>query len=148
MGSRSTGGPAASWRSSCQPPPSGCACPTCRAATATLLPATTIDPTDNSWQELLALLATVEPAELVDPIVGAERLLYRLFHEHGVRVFEGVKVADECSCSRDKVRGILGGFSAEEIKDSIEDGVIKVSCEFCSKAYEFDPAEFAPANGE
>jgi molecular chaperone Hsp33 len=106
------------------------------------------DPTDNSWQELLALLATVEPAELVDPIVGAERLLYRLFHEHGVRVFEGVKVADECSCSRDKVRGILGGFSAEEIKDSIEDGVIKVSCEFCSKAYEFDPAEFAPANGE
>ena len=100
------------------------------------------DPTDNAWQELLALLATVEPAELVDPSVGAERLLYRLFHEHGVRVFEGVKVADECSCSRDKVRGILGGFSAEEIKDSIEDGVIKVSCEFCSKAYEFDPAEF------
>ena len=100
------------------------------------------DPTDNSWQELLALLATVEPAELVDPSVGAERLLYRLFHEHGVRVFEGVKVADECSCSRDKVRGILGGFSAEEIKDSIEDGAIKVSCEFCSKAYEFDPAEF------
>ena len=47
------------------------------------------DPTDNSWQELLALLATVEPAELVDPSVGAERLLYRLFHEHGVRVFEG-----------------------------------------------------------
>ena len=100
------------------------------------------DPTDNSWQELMALLATVEPAELVDPIVGAERLLYRLFHEHGVRVFEGVKVADECSCSRDKVRGILGGFSAEEIRDSTEDGAIKVSCEFCSKAYKFDPAEF------
>ena len=100
------------------------------------------DPTDNAWQELLALLKTVEPAELVDPSVGSERLLYRLFHEHGVRVFEGVKVADECSCSRDKVRGILGGFSAQEIEDSIEDGAIKVSCEFCSKAYEFDPAEF------
>jgi len=100
------------------------------------------DPTDNSWQELLALLKTVEPAELVDPSVGAERLLYRLFHEHGVRVFEGIKVADDCSCSRDKVRGILGGFSPEEIKDSTEDGRIKVSCEFCSKAYEFDPAEF------
>jgi len=59
-----------------------------------------------------------------------------------VRVFEGIKVADDCSCSRDKVRGILGGFSAQEIKDSTEDGRIKVSCEFCSKAYEFDPAEF------
>jgi molecular chaperone Hsp33 len=104
------------------------------------------DPTDNSWQELLALLATVEPAELVDPSVGAERLLYRLFHEHGVRVFEGVKVEDECTCSREKVRGILGGFSAQEISDSTENGRISVSCEFCSKAYEFDPAEFHPAN--
>ena len=91
---------------------------------------------------MLALLATVEPAELVDPSVGAERLLYRLFHEHGVRVFEGVKVVDECSCSREKVRGILGGFSAEEIEESTENGTIQVSCEFCSKAYEFDPADF------
>lgn len=103
------------------------------------------DPSDNSWQELLALMATVEPTELIDPTVGAERLLYRLFHQQGVRVFEGVHVFDECSCSRDKIRSILEGFTAEEIRDSIEDGAIKVDCEFCSKAYAFDPAEFAAA---
>lgn len=100
------------------------------------------DPIDNSWQELLALLATVEPAELIDPTVGTERLLYRLFHEHGVRVFEEIRVADRCSCSSDKIRGILGGFTAEEIKDSTEEGRIRVECEFCSKSYEFDPADF------
>ncbi|TIU36735.1 MAG: Hsp33 family molecular chaperone, partial [Mesorhizobium sp.] len=66
------------------------------------------DPVDNSWQELLALLGTIEPTELIDPTIGAERLLYRLFHEHGVRVFGGVPVADQCSCSKDKIRGILG----------------------------------------
>jgi molecular chaperone Hsp33 len=104
------------------------------------------DPTDNAWRELLALLATVEPTELIDPTVGAERLLYRLFHEHGVRVFDGVKVADECSCSRERVRGVLGRFSAEEIDESIENGRISVTCEFCSKTYEFDPAEFRSAN--
>ncbi|MER8681034.1 Hsp33 family molecular chaperone [Mesorhizobium sp. M1405] len=103
------------------------------------------DPTDNSWQELLALLGTIEPTELIDPTIGAERLLYRLFHEHGVRVFGGVPVADQCSCSREKIRGILGGFSAEEIRDSTEDGSIHVACEFCSKQYDFDPAEFAAA---
>jgi molecular chaperone Hsp33 len=103
------------------------------------------DPTDNSWQEVLALLATIEPSELIDPTVGAERLLYRLFHEHGVRVFEGVHVVDQCSCSREKIRGILDGFSAEEIVESTENGAIKVNCEFCSKAYEFDPTEFAAA---
>lgn len=98
---------------------------------------------DNSWQELQALMATVEPTELIDPTIESERLLYRLFHEHGVRVFEGVRVADECSCSQSKIRGILEGFSAVEIADSTEEGRIRVSCEFCSKAYDFDPAEFA-----
>jgi molecular chaperone Hsp33 len=106
-------------------------------------PGHTADPTDDSWQEAQALLGTIEPTELIDPTVGAERLLYRLFHEHGVRVFKGVHVADQCSCSRDKIRGILDGFTAEEIKDSVEDGTIRVDCEFCSKSYEFDPTEFA-----
>lgn len=99
------------------------------------------DPTDNSWRELLALTSTIEPAELIDPTVGPERLLYRLFHEHGVRAFDGVRVIDDCSCSRSRVRSILDGFSAEEIDESIENGRIHVKCEFCSKSYEFDPAE-------
>ena len=100
-------------------------------------------PADNSWQELLALLGTIEPTELIDPTVGAERLLFRLFHEHGVRAFDGVQVADECSCSKGKIRGILEVFSAEEIRESTEDGKIHVACEFCSTQYDFDPAEFA-----
>ncbi len=97
---------------------------------------------DNAWREVLALIGTIEPDELIDPTIEPERLLYRLFHEHGVRVFAGVQVADECSCSRERIRGILEGFSAEEIAESTEDGVIRVNCEFCSKGYEFDPAEF------
>lgn len=99
-------------------------------------------PQDAAWQEALALLATIEPGELVDPAVGTERLLYRLFHEHGVRVYEGLGVIDNCSCSREKIRTILENFSAEEIADSIDEGKIRVSCEFCSKGYEFDPDEF------
>lgn len=103
-------------------------------------------PNDESWRELTALMATIEPTELIDPSVGAERLLYRLFHEHGVRVFESAEVADECSCSREKIAGILSGFTAEEIHDSIVEGVIEVGCEFCSKSYVFDPADFLSRN--
>jgi len=101
---------------------------------------------DGAWHEAVTLLSTVEASELLDPTVESERLLFRLFHEHGVRVFEGVPVLDQCSCSRDRIRGILEGFTAEEIVDSIEDGEIRVSCEFCSKKYEFDPAEFVTSN--
>ena len=91
------------------------------------------DPTDNSWQELLALVATVEPTELVDPIVGAERLLYRLFHEHGVRVFEGVKVADECSCSREQgprhPRRLLGRGDQGQHRGRRDQGQLRVLLE-------------------
>jgi molecular chaperone Hsp33 len=99
-------------------------------------------PEDDSWQEALALLRTVQDDELLDPSVGTERLLYRLFHEHGVRVYEGVDVIDQCSCSREKIKSILDGFTAEEIVESTEDGAIRVSCEFCSQEYDFDPADF------
>lgn len=97
---------------------------------------------DQAWLEAVALVGTVEHTELLDPDVGSERLLFRLFNEHGVRVFEGTHVEDKCSCSEERIRGILDGFTAEEIVDSTEDGAIRVSCEFCSKAYEFAPEEF------
>ena len=103
----------------------------------------TPDVADDAWNEVRLLLATIEPDELLDPTVGAERLLYRLFHEHGVRVFAGSDVRDDCSCSSEKIRSVLDSFSAEEIADSIEDGAIRVSCQFCSKEYVFDPGQFA-----
>ncbi len=98
---------------------------------------------DDAWAEVTALTASIGDDELTDPEVGVERLLYRLFHERGVRVFEGVTVADRCRCSREKLGAVIGGFTAEEIADCIEDGAILARCEFCSAEYRFDPEEFA-----
>lgn len=103
------------------------------------------DPTDDAWNEVRSLLGTISPDELFDPTVSPERLLYRLFHEHGVRVFEGSPVIDDCSCSQEKIRSILDSFTPDEIVESTIDGVISVSCEFCSKKYEFTQADFIPA---
>jgi molecular chaperone Hsp33 len=97
---------------------------------------------DDSWMEVKALMATVEPAELVDPQVSVELLLYRLFNERGVMAFPATKVFDECACSREKIHGVLAGFTAQEIKDSVEDGKISVACEFCSTTYVFAEDEF------
>ncbi|PRD41031.1 Hsp33 family molecular chaperone [Phyllobacterium phragmitis] len=97
---------------------------------------------DDDWLEVKSLVGTIESSELTDPQVGTERLLYRLFHERGVRVFQSVPIIDDCSCSREKIRDVLSSFTAEEIEDSIEDGKIAVTCEFCSTLYEFDPKEF------
>lgn len=102
----------------------------------------TVKPSDDHWTEVKALMQTVESVEMTDPEVGAEKLLYRLFHEHGVRVFEPTQVIDHCSCSEEKVESVLRSFSAEELDASVEHDEIIVKCEFCSTVYRFDPSRF------
>ena len=99
-------------------------------------------PEDDAWTEAKALVATVEDHELVDPQVSSERLLYRLFHERGVRVFEPQPVREACRCSRDRIMSMMRNFSAGDRHDMIgDDGRIRVTCEFCSRSYDLDPAE-------
>ncbi len=103
---------------------------------------------DDNWTEARSLVATIDADELTDPQVGAERLLYRLFHERGVRVFEPQKVYDRCSCSRDKIAGVLRGLDAEEVDQGFEDGVITVTCEFCSQVYRYTAEEVETVRAE
>jgi molecular chaperone Hsp33 len=96
-------------------------------------------PEDDAWVEGQALVATIADVELIDPALSSERLLYRLFHEHGVRVFRPAAVEARCSCSRERVDSILRSFSPEDRAGMVEDGRILVTCEFCNAKYEFSP---------
>jgi molecular chaperone Hsp33 len=96
---------------------------------------------DEAWIEGRALAATVEDLELIDPQLSSERLVYRLFHEHGVRVFRHRTLQAECSCSRDGVETMLRSFSQDDRDHMVQDGVISVTCEFCSAHYAFAPGE-------
>ena len=96
---------------------------------------------DDAWTEGQALIATVEDVELIDPELPGERLLYRLFHERGVRVFSTQPLDAKCSCSRDAVASMLKSFAPNDRAEMVEDGKVKVTCEFCSSTYEFTPEE-------
>jgi molecular chaperone Hsp33 len=98
---------------------------------------------DEAWVEGRSLIATVEDVELIDPSLSSERLLYRLFHQHGVRVFKASDVAARCSCSRDSVTNMLKSFTQADRDEMVQDGVIAVTCEFCNSRYVFAPAEVA-----
>ncbi|HVX99334.1 MAG TPA: Hsp33 family molecular chaperone [Pseudorhodoplanes sp.] len=95
---------------------------------------------DDAWVEGRSLIATVEDLELIDPAVSSERLVYRLFHERGVRVFRNAEIVAKCSCSREGVFSMLRSFPAEDRADMVENGSISVTCEFCNETYVFDPA--------
>ncbi len=104
-----------------------------------------IVPEDDAWVEGQALLSTVDDVELIDPDLSSERLLYRLFHEHGVRVFRSGAVEARCSCSRERVENMLRSFPPVDRASMVEDGRILVTCEFCNAKYEFTPAEVGAA---
>ncbi len=99
-------------------------------------------PENDAWVEAKTLAATVEDHELVDPTLSSERLLYRLFHERGVRVFSAQNVKASCRCSRQRIANMLRRFTPQERADMVgDDGKIVVTCEFCSIFREFEPAE-------
>ena len=99
---------------------------------------------DENWNRARHLAATVEDHELLDPMLSPERLLYRLFHEEGVRVVPAMQLSEACRCSRERIELYLARFGADELKDlREEDGSISVTCEFCSRKYAFAPGEFA-----
>ncbi len=97
-----------------------------------------LDADDDAWVEAAALIDTVEDHELTDPAISSERLLFRLFHERGVRVFEPVRLEDHCTCTRDRIEKVLDQMDAVEIADAAVGGEIEVRCEFCGLRYHFD----------
>ena len=96
--------------------------------------------TSDAWERAQILFATLGEDELIDPLVPPETLLYRLFHEDGVRLFPPKPLHAFCRCSDQRVVGMLRSFSEDDIGDMVEeDGNIRVTCEYCSRAYTVDP---------
>ncbi|MBI5264496.1 MAG: Hsp33 family molecular chaperone [Bradyrhizobium sp.] len=96
---------------------------------------------DDAWVEGRSLISTVEDIELIDPDLSGERLLYRLFHERGVRVFSPQPLQAQCSCSRGAVSAMLKSFAPKDRADMVQDDKVVVTCEFCSSVYQFTPHE-------
>ncbi|QDQ28355.1 Hsp33 family molecular chaperone HslO [Chitinimonas arctica] len=104
------------------------------------LPAGQGDP--NAWQHLTTLAETITPVELVS--LAPQQLLYRLFHDDGVRVMAEERPHFGCRCSLEKVSNMLKMVGREEA-DSIlaERGQVEVDCDFCNQHYAFDAVDVA-----
>lgn len=104
----------------------------------------------DDWPRALTMLGSARDEELLDPDLSGEALLYRLFHEDGVRVFEPQHIAAHCTCSRPRILQVLQTFSDNEREGMVVDEQVTVTCEFCNRSYAFAPAELAagiaPAN--
>jgi len=96
---------------------------------------------DESWRYARAMLATVTPAELTDPLLDAPNFLYRLFHEEGVWAYAPQSLGVGCRCSRERIFNLLMSMSLADRAEMVVDKSIDVHCQFCNSSQLFSPQE-------
>ena len=100
-----------------------------------------IDETDEAWRTAVILMGSATKKELLDISLSTETLLYRLFGTIGVRALPPKQISFGCRCSRARSGRILASFPVEEVKSYAEDGVVRMTCEFCRTDYAFSEAD-------
>ena len=103
--------------------------------------APTGDEAEEGWRSSLALAGTLKEEELLDPLLDGNALLYRLFHEDGVRVYPPRALTTGCRCSRARIHDLLLSMPIEDRADMVVDGSISVHCQFCNTTEKFAPDE-------
>ena len=98
---------------------------------------------DDDWRRIAILLGTVRNAEALAPEVDPAKLLFRLFHEDGIRIFAPQPLRDRCRCSDDRAESALRMLDAGDLKSMIVDGIVTVACQFCSRIRRYDEAALA-----
>lgn len=92
--------------------------------------------TKESFQHIRALFETLGEEELTDFDLPADRLLFRLFHEDGVRLSAAKQIHKLCRCTQERVEGLVQSFTDEEQSEMLEaDGKVHITCEYCSKTF-------------
>ena len=95
----------------------------------------------DGWTRACALFDTLAPTELL-AWTGAD-LTHRLFHEETPELLGGRALSFACSCSRERVAGMLQSLGEDETRAALADGAVRVRCEFCGESYVFTEAQVA-----
>lgn len=91
----------------------------------------------EGWPHVVALADTLQQDELLT--LGADDILYRLYHQETVRVFDPEAVSFACNCSEERVGEMLKLLGGQEAADVVlEQGSIEIGCEYCGQRYVFD----------
>ena len=93
---------------------------------------------EDDWRRAVIMMSSARPSELLEPSLSSADLLFRLFHEDGVRIYRQRPLRHNCRCSREKVERTLRAFPLAELETMVENGVVRVTCEFCKTDYVFD----------
>lgn len=101
------------------------------------LPEQQADQDEDSWERAVSLTDTLQAEELLT--LDASSLLYRLFHEEDLRLFDPQAIRYQCSCSQEKIEEMIRSLGKEEAHSIIdEQSLIEINCDFCNTRYTLD----------
>jgi molecular chaperone Hsp33 len=109
------------------------------------LDAFALEAQEDGWRRAMVLMSSSTSDELLDPALAHNDLLFRLFHEDGVRVFDAHGLAACCRCSRERIKRIRRQLPADDNAEIAKDEEIRVTCEFCNAHYAFARDDIAVA---
>ena len=88
---------------------------------------------EEDWRRALIFMNSAEADEMLDKKLAPETMLFRLFNEDGVRVYEPLELTDKCSCNAQRVETVIRSLTDEEIDDLKKQGEFSVVCQFCAR---------------
>ncbi len=87
---------------------------------------------EEIWQNSLNFLSTLRKEEFLSINLTSEEILYRLFNELEITVYNEIIILDQCRCSDEKIKFAIKDLSKKELKEiADENGNVKIVCEFC-----------------
>jgi molecular chaperone Hsp33 len=106
-----------------------------------------VQPDAEIWLEASVLFQTMTDKELLDPSLSLPDLLYRLYHERGVMVYEPHEFRAKCRCGTERILAALEPMADADKLEMLVDGEVKVDCQFCGTQYRFSAEEIGLAAG-
>ncbi len=102
------------------------------------LPGSTVGE-DALWQEVASRIGAIGPEALLEA-AGPADLLAAQFGDEDIRLFRPRPARFGCSCTQERVDNALRLLGADEVEGILaEQGEVRITCEFCNRAYRFAP---------
>ncbi|MCL2567169.1 MAG: Hsp33 family molecular chaperone HslO [Alphaproteobacteria bacterium] len=94
-----------------------------------------IEQEEEIFSTLKILSETLKENEILED--SLEDVLYKLYNEFDVMLYDKTKISYKCSCSLKKIKEVAASMSASEQEDLRQEnnGAIKITCSFCGKEY-------------
>lgn len=107
-----------------------------RAILLQQLPSNSPDDAED-FSRVSILLNTLGTKEFLDKDLQLVDIIYRLFHEEGLNIYEPIYLNRYCNCTKEKMLNILKSFPPESLLETSDNGKIEVNCDFCNNKMSF-----------